>query len=1187
MKEYNSNEKIEEIKKRLDEGLMSVLVGSGFSKNAHFTFPNWDELLEPMIIVDIYVDEYNDYLSKEKSKETKEQLTEEELKSNFVKKIVKKIGYLEIVEEYIKLKGYREALTIYIEESFKKAQLNFDKEVEKVNIGINNRDLKQTEIDLSLKEEKLETHIELLKLNWNNVYTTNYDKLLEEAAELDSDLKYEIVTNSSDLNVKLRNRIIKLHGSLRKDSKEVFGFDNDLDKQYVISKEDYETYPKKHEAFMSLIKLALLQESFCLIGFSGNDPNFINWMKWVRDVLKPKGTDEKLGKIFLIDLNDEELEPSKELHYKNLGIERVSLFEAYTEARFKSKEGKEGLDYKKALKLFFNEINTDTTKNNSSKVTEGKEETIFDEIINHLKKENEELILDGKFKEKLKMEFIIPDYGVLSDIKHCFRSKIGKMKEYAEDEKLDTLKNLEDYLLILEVLPLDLSYFFEETTIKKLEKKILTNRRLLLKRRGTILKAIFKFYRKRSNVDYFLELEKKLNENEKKELGSSLYFEKVLIKYYNFDFKNLKSIFSKWDSLELTFKETLQKENLKNIINEVFKLGIKVEKNEKIFKEENLIKLNTKFSKKTFIALESIYLAKNDSYKYDRDKRIKKMEELNVLEEKDIAEKLKGYYKPKIEKDYSRGLSYSFGGNRYTREEGIEALFDVLLLQGIPLKIKNIALLGNEINKGIKVENFNWNNNKWLRNNIILGSLQLESQFGNSPSYTIGESIAYNASIPIEDKEKIFKVFDYLNINNFTKVVQFIAPFTEIMTEDRYYKKLLKYFEEENSKLIYDERFSAGRGIEKIISNINNKEVLGKILDKVLIQYERNYRVNYIYKILAKYPDFFNKLEIYMVFLEANFNRDLFEFLIDISFYSKSRKNVFLEKIKNIGAVNTKDIDELKYYFFIINVSDTLDDGLREKFMKCFTSKIKEIPTLINYINFDINLLHLDNKLLNSLKIDELKKLKLIFNQKIDKLGDKKGIPMSHNAVENLINIKSFYILVQKKSIKQEIKDLLDEEIEMLSEKLKNNFNLTIWNNDSNDYYMYINHLREEFIFSGEFKVVELRSFITRIALKDKIRLEESLEVLCNMISVVLAEKNESIEKHIETLKKVEQELLLLIESYLGSFERLESIKENVVDRTILLISTLLKEQFKLKNEIVKKGIIHGRNSKYKSVKKI
>ena len=33
------------------------------------------------------------------------------------------------------------------------------------------------------------------------------------------------------------------------------------------------------------MKIALLKGSFCLIGFSCDDPNFLMWMNWVKDVL--------------------------------------------------------------------------------------------------------------------------------------------------------------------------------------------------------------------------------------------------------------------------------------------------------------------------------------------------------------------------------------------------------------------------------------------------------------------------------------------------------------------------------------------------------------------------------------------------------------------------------------------------------------------------------------------------------------------------------------------------------------------------------------------------------------------------------------------------------------------------------------------------------------------------------------
>ena len=57
-----------------------------------------------------------------------------------------------------------------------------------------------------------ELHVELLKLNWHDVFTTNYDTMLERAY-LDAGVSYNVVTNKDTLLYTRSPRIIKLHGS--------------------------------------------------------------------------------------------------------------------------------------------------------------------------------------------------------------------------------------------------------------------------------------------------------------------------------------------------------------------------------------------------------------------------------------------------------------------------------------------------------------------------------------------------------------------------------------------------------------------------------------------------------------------------------------------------------------------------------------------------------------------------------------------------------------------------------------------------------------------------------------------------------------------------------------------------------------------------------------------------------------
>lgn len=116
-------------------------------------------------------------------------------------------------------------------------------------------------------------HSNLLKLPWVEVLTTNYDTLLERAAYDISEQVYSTVNIETDLTHATSPRIIKLHGSIE------HGTD------FVISEEDYRTYPEKHAAFVNTARQIFIENELCLLGFSGDDPNFLQWSGWVRDRL--------------------------------------------------------------------------------------------------------------------------------------------------------------------------------------------------------------------------------------------------------------------------------------------------------------------------------------------------------------------------------------------------------------------------------------------------------------------------------------------------------------------------------------------------------------------------------------------------------------------------------------------------------------------------------------------------------------------------------------------------------------------------------------------------------------------------------------------------------------------------------------------------------------------------------------
>ncbi|MCI1721232.1 MAG: SIR2 family protein, partial [Bacteroidales bacterium] len=100
----------------------------------------------------------------------------------------------------------------------------------------------------------------------------------------------------------------------------------------LLSKEDYESYPKNHEAFVNLMKIALLKGSFCLIGFSGDDPNFLEWINWVKDILdKNFETSKNSKRIYYIYPSDTVLEEDKKLLFENHYITPICLADIYPE----------------------------------------------------------------------------------------------------------------------------------------------------------------------------------------------------------------------------------------------------------------------------------------------------------------------------------------------------------------------------------------------------------------------------------------------------------------------------------------------------------------------------------------------------------------------------------------------------------------------------------------------------------------------------------------------------------------------------------------------------------------------------------------------------------------------------------------------------------------------------------------
>ncbi|WP_280550448.1 anti-phage defense-associated sirtuin Dsr2 [Halomonas sp. 11-S5] len=223
---------LNEIAERLWAERAAVMVGAGFSKNAGNGFPDWNQLGEFFY-----------------------------QRAHGVKADPAKQKYLNVLRlaEEVQVAIGRPALENLL----------------RSNIS-----------DLNIEPSGL--HVELLELPWVDVFTTNYDTLLERASAKVVTRRYEPVVNKEDLPYAIKPRIVKLHGSFPSE------------RPFIITEEDYRRYPHDYAPFVNTVQQALLENTFCLIGFSGDDPNFLQWIGWIRDNL---GRD-KTQKIYLVGVFD-------------------------------------------------------------------------------------------------------------------------------------------------------------------------------------------------------------------------------------------------------------------------------------------------------------------------------------------------------------------------------------------------------------------------------------------------------------------------------------------------------------------------------------------------------------------------------------------------------------------------------------------------------------------------------------------------------------------------------------------------------------------------------------------------------------------------------------------------------------------------------------------------------------------
>lgn len=267
----------------------AVMIGSGFSKNANngHLMPSWAELAA-------YLD------------------------CGTPKNSTAVSDILELAETYVAAYGRSELDKILLEKTGNKA----------------------------LNVTPSEIYVDLLNIPWADIFTTNYDTLLEDAAndfrrKIDYDFK-EIHSIHDIAFSKCigKTRIIKLHGSFLSH------------RPFIITEEDYRTYENKFAPFVNTVQQSMLENIFCLIGFSSDDPNFKHWIGWVRDNLG-----DNQPPIYLITASDVAAATQKYLQKKNIHVVNIGYLASKT---YKTSK------HYNALKGFFEKIRQELILRDSS-----------------------------------------------------------------------------------------------------------------------------------------------------------------------------------------------------------------------------------------------------------------------------------------------------------------------------------------------------------------------------------------------------------------------------------------------------------------------------------------------------------------------------------------------------------------------------------------------------------------------------------------------------------------------------------------------------------------------------------------------------------------------------------------------------------------------------------------------------
>jgi hypothetical protein len=126
---------------------------------------------------------------------------------------------------------------------------------------------------MDIKREPNEIHEALLELSPKHIITTNYDNLIESAANAKGDF-FSVVSKDEDLPYSVNDKkIIKMHGDLN-------------NKNVVLKEDDYLSYENNFKLISNFIRSLISTHVILFVGYSLNDQNLNLLFQSIKDELK-------------------------------------------------------------------------------------------------------------------------------------------------------------------------------------------------------------------------------------------------------------------------------------------------------------------------------------------------------------------------------------------------------------------------------------------------------------------------------------------------------------------------------------------------------------------------------------------------------------------------------------------------------------------------------------------------------------------------------------------------------------------------------------------------------------------------------------------------------------------------------------------------------------------------------------